>query len=246
MISNKEIKNCLSFVTVSDTGLSHRASGIANQDCVSYEVDSDNFVIAISDGVGACSNAEDGSRFAVGAVLKLFSYFKDSGMSSVEDLPDLIIHEWQQSIGNNNIDDYCATLKAAIKIGNKITLISIGDGMLVLTSSGMYVIAPEDNRLFSNQTACLNSQVMASDFWTYEFETDLYVPYVVMACTDGVANGIQSGQEIALVRTIEEETSNDDLQEELEKLVICISEYSSDDRTIGVVKYERKDEGPDR
>ena len=246
MISNAEIKGGLCFVTISDTGLSHRLSGKANQDCVSYAVENGDFVIVVSDGVGSCSKAEDGSRFAVEAVLKIFSNIRNAELVAVEELPELIINEWLQLIGDNNKDDYCATVKAAIKIGNKMNLISIGDGLLALTSEGMHVIAPENNSLFINHTVCLNSQVKASDFWTHEFEVDVYVPYVILVCTDGVANGIQQGQELELVRTIEKEMKAEELREELEKLVVSIAEYSFDDRTVGVVKYEWKDAEPDR
>ena len=79
-----------------------------------------------------------------------------------------------------------------------------------------------------------------------QFEVDVYVPYVILVCTDGVANGIQQGQELELVRTIEKEMKAEELREELEKLVVSIAEYSFDDRTVGVVKYEWKDAEPDR
>ena len=36
------------------------------------------------------------------------------------------------------------------------------------------------------------------------------------------------------------------LKEELEGLVVSISDYSTDDRTVGVVKYERKNAESDR
>ena len=93
---------------------------------------------------------------------------------------------------------------------------------------------------------CLNAGIHVEDFWTSEFRLDTYVPYVVFACTDGVANGIQEGKELELVSEIETKTSDDELQHELESLLIDISEFSSDDRTVGVVKYERKNAKPDR
>lgn len=246
MISNEEIKDGLCVVTISDTGVLHQVSGKKNQDCISYTVDNGDFVLAVSDGVGSCSKAELGSKFAVEAALKVFAKIKSARKECGLRLPALIINEWFSFIGDNTIDDYCATLKAAFKIGKKITLLSIGDGLLVLTSKGMHVMAPQDDSLFTNNTDCLRNQVHAADFWIQEFETDLYITYAVMACTDGVANYIQPGQEVELVRTLEEEMKGEELQEELEKLLISIADYSSDDRTLGVVKYEWKDAEPDR
>lgn len=43
-----------------------------------------------------------------------------------------------------------------------------------------------------------------------------------------------------LVKEIENNTSSDVLKEELENLVKEIGDYSFDDKTVGVVKYERK------
>ena len=42
-----------------------------------------------------------------------------------------------------------------------------------------------------------------------------------------------------LVRNIETEIPGDKLRKELENLVEELSDYSSDDKTVGVVKYER-------
>ena len=69
---------------------------------------------------------------------------------------------------------------------------------------------------------------------------DTYIPYVVFLCTDGVANGITEGMELELVRELETKIEGALLKEELEKLVVSISDYNMDDRTVGVVKYERK------
>lgn len=51
---------------------------------------------------------------------------------------------------------------------------------------------------------------------------------------------------IDLVRDIESHNNPQDLKSELEMLIVDISEYSSDDRTIGVVRYERKNAEPSR
>ena len=104
----------------------------------------------------------------------------------------------------------------------------------------MHIQAPQDDTLFANQTQCLNEAVLSSDFWTAEFSLDTDVAYAVFLCTDGVANGISDGMELELVREIEAAVPPEKLKSELEDLITDISDYSFDDRTIGVVKYERK------
>ena len=60
-----------------------------------------------------------------------------------------------------------------------------------------------------------------------------------MACTDGIANNIQRGKEIELAEEIEKNIIGSVLKTSLEELVADIADYSFDDKTIGVVKYER-------
>ena len=110
----------------------------------------------------------------------------------------------------------------------------------------MKCCAPSENTLFTNQTQCLNSSIKEDDFWTSVFKLDIYVPYVVFACSDGVSNGIQEGREMDLIKEIETQITASELQSELETLLVDISDYSSDDRTVGVVKYERTNAKSDR
>lgn len=247
MITKREQHGDYTFVTVSDTGVSHAIHGVQNQDAAMFMIENEDFALAVSDGVGSCAKADIGAQAAVAAVKMVFCSAKETqaGLDCCE-ISDQIITEWKRHLGSLNPDECCATLKAAMKFGNKLMLISIGDGLLAVTSRGMHCSAPIDTNMFANQTMCLNAGIQARDFWTSEFRLDTYVPFALFACTDGVANGIQEGKELELVSAIETETSGDDLQKELETLVIDISEFSSDDRTVGVVKYERKNAKPDR
>lgn len=73
------------------------------------------------------------------------------------DIPVELITEWKQLLSDELLDDCCATLKVAMKFGNKLILMSLGDGMLVVTSNGFKVGSPSDGMLFANQTRCLSS-----------------------------------------------------------------------------------------
>ncbi len=247
MISEEKQVGNYTFVVVSDDGLSHRLNKIPNQDAVMYEVDDEDYVIAVSDGVGSFCKSEIGSKYAVESIRRLFFQIK-TGEKTFEqkELANIIIDTWRALINDERIDDYCATLKAAIKIGNEMILISIGDGILAISSNGISRIAPVEDGHFVNQTSCLNKDVKSSDFWISVFRLDTYVPYVVFLCTDGVANGITEGQELELVLELETNIDSSLLKEELEGLVVSISDYSADDRSVGVVKYERKNAKSDR
>lgn len=247
MISHKEQHGYYTFVAVSDTGVNHRINHIPNQDAVDYVVVDGDFALAVSDGVGSCKKAEVGSNAAVSAVKTVFLIMRDQPIpGNLSDIAASIIGEWNKLLAGEDPNDCCATLKAAMKLGNRLLLFSIGDGMLAVSSAGMQSCCPTENSLFTNQTMCLNETVKAEDFWTSVFKLDTHVPYVVFACSDGVVNGLQEGREMELVAEIEKEIDEAALQNELESLLVDLSEISSDDRTVGVVKYERKNAKPDR
>ena len=247
MISKKENHADCTFVVVSDTGVSHRVKGVPNQDAADYISINGDFALAVSDGVGSCKKAELGSAAAVEAIKRVFLSLQGQPFPSVlTKITRLIVDEWRSLLAGANPDDCCATLKAAMKLGDKLLLISVGDGLLAVSSSGMKCCAPSENTLFTNQTQCLNSSIKEDDFWTSVFKLDIYVPYVVFACSDGVSNGIQEGREMDLIKEIETQITASELQSELETLLVDISDYSSDDRTVGVVKYERTNAKSDR
>lgn len=241
MISKKEKHADCTFVVVSDIGVSHRINGVPNQDAADYVSINEDFALVVSDGVGSCKKAEIGSAAAVEAVKRVFLSLQGKLLPSVlTEITSRIIDEWKFLLAEANPDDCCATLKAAMKLGDKLLLISVGDGLLAVSSSGITCCVPTDNTLFTNQTQCLNSSIKEADFGTSVFKLDIYIPYVVFACSDGVSNGIQEGREMDLIKEIEIQITASELQSELEALLVDISEYSSDDRTVGVVKYEGK------
>lgn len=247
MISKQENYADCTFVVVSDTGVSHRVKGLPNQDAADYVSINGDFALAVSDGVGSCKKAELGSAAAVEAIKRVFLSLQGQPFPpELTKITRRIADEWISLLVGANPDDCCATLKAAMKLGDKLLLISVGDGLLAVSSSGMKCCAPSENTLFTNQTQCLNSSIKEDDFWTSVFKLDIYVPYVVFACSDGVSNGIQEGREMDLIKEIETQITASELQSELETLLVDISDYSSDDRTVGVVKYERTNAKSDR
>ncbi len=247
MTSTEERCGDLTLVTTSDIGIRHLQNNVVNQDaalCFAYDGD---FVLAVSDGVGSCRKADEGAKLAVFAAKKCFEEIRAGELSfEAQEVVRFLLEQWRCSLDPEHINDYCATFKTAIKIGGKIILISIGDGFIAITSRGLSLISPLEEMEFINQTTCLRDNVSAEEFWTEEFLLDTYVPYVVFACTDGVSNGIQEGRELELLQEIEEIIPASELKTEIESFIADLSEYSADDRTIGVVKYEHKHEKSDR
>ena len=238
-VSEERHENLI-FVTATSIGSNHQKLGQPNQDAVAYFCVDEDFVLSVSDGVGSCKKAEFGSRLAVDSSIKLFQEIKRGSVPFETDIiTNKLIELWRSSISNDNIDDYCATLKVVFKIVNQVKVISIGDGFVAISSDGLNLISPTEGKHFTNETNCLSAQSSESDFWTADYYLDTYKPYVVFCCTDGIANGILPGKEINLVEEIENNICVIELRHALEDFLSDISNYCFDDMTVGVVKYER-------
>ena len=238
MISKVVENEDIVAVTVSQIGDNHEKLRIPNQDAVGVKLLGNDFVIAVSDGVGSCKKSEVGSNSAVEICVELFDEVS-KGQIDFESRKIIqeVIQRWKNKFAND-CKDYCATLKAVMKFGKKALLISLGDGFAAITSDGMKIISPEENHAFTNETKCLDERVSVDDFWATYFDFDINKSYAVMACTDGIANGITQGKELDFLDEIERDVSNDTLEKELKEFVESVSEYSFDDKTLGVVKYE--------
>lgn len=246
MISRQEQHGSYTSVIITDTGISHRIRHIPNQDAVTFVAFEDDYVLAVSDGVGSCAKAEVGSNAAILAAQTVFTEVRQSAIETNKDfITNSIILEWKHHLHGNDPDDCCATLQLAMKIADKVLLLSIGDGLLVVTSQGDVCRAPAGDQLFINETGCLCKNITADDIWYTEYPLEGHRAYVVFACSDGVSNGLMEDRETDMVRAIESDTTQEEMRRELEDLIVEISKYSSDDRTLGVVKYEQRYEEPD-
>lgn len=240
MISNEERHDNKTIVTISDIGSNHRMNCMPNQDSVGYKCVGDDFVMVISDGVGSCKEAETGSKCVVDATIRLFLEMEESSRFSVNhEMAEALISFWKDSIGDKPLDEYCATVKAVIKIGSVAKVISLGDGFIAITSNGMSVTSPVEEENFINETKCMSPFVSSKDIWIGDFYFDKDASYTVFCCTDGVANNLQKGKELELVEEIDKNISSSILMKELENLIKEIGDYSFDDKTVGVVKYEQ-------
>ncbi len=243
MISYENQYGDTTFVTVTDTGFNHLIENIPNQDTVDYMALEDDFVLALSDGVGSCIKAKVGSEAAVKSAKKVFFDIKETKKEpDLYQIVNWLINEWKLLLNTENLDDCCATLNTVMKFGNRVQMFSVGDGFIAVTSDDIEICSPKDNTLFANQTLCLCEAVKVKDFWTMEKTIHKNNSFAIFVCSDGVANGIQEGRELELVKEIETKISPKAIKQELESLVLDISEFSADDRTVGVVKYERKNE----
>lgn len=241
MISEEKRDGDLYLLEVSEIGANHRAMLLPNQDAISSLCIGENFVLAVADGVGSCKKADMGAKAAVDACVATFERIADHAVCFESAMMvKAVLDAWKAKLGHVELDECCTTLKAVFKLGDTLKIISLGDGFVAVSSDGIKILSPTDDNAFTNETNCLRSCTREDEFWTADFHLDMYKSYAIICCTDGIANGLVAGSELDLAEEIEKRIAQDNLRAEVEELVVDISNYCFDDKTIGVVKYERK------
>ena len=81
MISQTEHYGDYTVVLITDPGISHQMGNKQNQDAVGFTSIDDDYVVAVSDGVGSCKMAELGSNAAVAAAKNVFSAIKANNLA---------------------------------------------------------------------------------------------------------------------------------------------------------------------
>ena len=111
----------MTFVTLSDVGTAHQAFNQPNQDSADFREADGDFVLAVSDGVGSCKYADRGSKAVIDSCISTFNTLKTCSLCfDSRQVAQNIWTEWQSILAGENLDDCCATVKAAFKYGNSI------------------------------------------------------------------------------------------------------------------------------
>ena len=227
----------LTYFGITMIGEWHRRQGKSNQDALFYECIGDDFVLTCSDGLSSSKYSEIGSEYAMKVCSQVFHSIEAERLSFEDEAILLyIIETWRQGIGENSCD-YYATLKLVLKKGMEMKMISLGDGFVALASETVQVISPCSEIGFINETKCLGEHTKIEDFWIKSISLEHLKSYIVLVCTDGVANGIEDGKELEFMAELEKQTDKEALKSELEEVLEEIGNYSADDKTIGIVKF---------
>ena len=105
------------------------------------------------------------------------------------------------------------------------------------TSDRIYFLFSQDYR--KGVQNYYSSGVRIDESFNYgKSHVDMFKPFTVFLCTDGVSNTIQAGKELEMITEIEKGINVRNLKEELTDFMKDISNYSFDDITLGVVKHE--------
>ncbi len=226
------------YVGITVCGSKHHKERVPNQDSILYHRNGKNYVLAISDGIGSCRQSHIGAQKATSICREVF--FRLTSGDTPFDMGRIkaaLVQNWINAFPCETGVDYCATLKAAFAFENKLILLSIGDGLLAFSSSNNSIVLAGDDNSFLNETRGLSPCLSPDDLWA----TTLELPqdnYVIVICTDGIANNIRRGSELDFANEILKAISSKQLKTNIKEFLEEIVDLDSDDKTLGVIKYE--------
>jgi len=237
MIIKQEQTENFTFFGVSTKGESHLKADKPNQDAIGFNSLDNSFVIAISDGLGSCSRAHIGAQTAVLLCNNIFIEIANGQLSfESNSIIKRLSGLWKGSFPEIVAKEYSATLKVVFLKDNKLIAISVGDGLLFIRSNNTVHTFENTESNFVNETACLSYGMQVDIFKTIEIENieNLFV----FICTDGISSVISEGRERELFEEIGKIKTIKELRGEMEYMLDKMSEFNSDDKTAGVVRYE--------
>lgn len=237
MIVKQELNENLTFLGISTKGEAHLKIDKPNQDAIGFNSIDGAFLIAVSDGLGSCNHSQIGAQKAVSLCNDIFIEIIDGQISfKPENIVKRLLVLWNEAFPGVVAKEYSATLKAVFMINNELIAISAGDGLLLIRIDNTVHTLGNEEGEFINETACLSYGMNPEIFKTTRIEKVKRV--FVFICTDGVSNAISEGCEHKLVEEINSMENIQELRTEIEKMFVEMSMYNSDDKTIGLVKYE--------
>jgi serine/threonine protein phosphatase PrpC len=227
----------LSFFGISAKGEAHLKLGKPNQDAIGYNSLDDSFVLAVSDGLGSCERSQIGAQKAVSLCNDIFIEIADAQLPfKAESIMERLINLWNESFPALVAKEYSATLKAVFFRNNELIALSVGDGLLFVRANNIVHAIETVESGFVNETACLSNGMRLNVFKTIRIEK-VQNAFVFM-CTDGVSNSISEGREQEMFEKIATLEDIHELRADMESMLSEMSEYNSDDKTLGLVKYE--------
>jgi len=238
MIVKHELGEKLTFLGISMKGEAHLKTDKPNQDAVRFNSLGESFVIAVSDGLGSCNSSQIGAQKAVSLCNDIFLEIMDEQICfKPENIVKRLSALWNESFPVVVAKEYSATLKAVFMKNNELIAISAGDGLLLInTDNTVYTLGNEEGD-FINETVCLSYGMSHDIFKTIKIEKVKRA--FIFICTDGVSSTINKGCEHKLFEEIISMDNIHELHIEVEKMFVEMSKYNSDDKTIGLVKYEQ-------
>lgn len=224
--------------TGSCRGEYHRKLGLANQDCVKYFVSKKGIFLGIADGLGSCKKSHIGARRILETGVDLLKGFADKGEKfSAEMLTEALINRWENIYPPEVLKEYSTTLKEVFVVGEQLIALSCGDGLLLIyDGTNIIRLGQREENRFINETSCFSPNMQKSDVQRIQCQRPNR--FIVFMCTDGVSAALDEKKECDLIKNLFEQWRSSSLQEDISELIMEISKYNFDDKTIGVGYYD--------
>ena len=173
------------------TGPGHAMNGIPNQDAWSVEHYSWGDVLVVSDGLGSCLHAEEGSQAACDAVKKAADFCFHNRKMESPDMPALIQILWRILIFPLPPEECSATCLFVIREKKGMAILGmLGDGLLAAVKSegNVDLLSANKDESFSNFTSSLSSANPECDWKIVRSPESAYRGFLL--CTDGIADDL--------------------------------------------------------
>jgi hypothetical protein len=223
-------------------GPAHIASGVPNQDAWAHAVIGEVHIAVVSDGVGSCTNASNGSRMACKAAIEAMRHWYRYPHASLESLLGLIHINWQLKIAPvSPTDSACTCLIAAISPDGSGILAQLGDGLIIFKNDdGVHTPWLRDEMSFSNQTEALGISKRLASWNTLRLPPGTKQ---VVLCTDGISDDLLSDQLDKFVDWICNEYKTLSKQKRWRQLASMLKAWPTprhqDDKTIAIMDIGR-------
>ena len=223
-------------------GPAHIANGTSNQDAWAHAKIGDTYIVVVSDGVGSCSNASNGSRMACKAAIEAVRQWYRYPQASLETLLGLIHITWQLKIAPMApADSACTCLITAISPDGSGILAQLGDGLIIYKNAdGLQIPWKKDELLFSNQTEALGISKRLASWNTLRLPSGTKQ---VVLCTDGISDDLIPDQLDNFIDWICTEYKPLPKQKRWRKLASMLNDWPTprhqDDKTIAIIDLGR-------
>ena len=226
------------FSGFSEKGSLHILNKLPNQDAIDFLKINDCFFMAVSDGLGSCKNSQTGAQAAMLVCRRILLLLANGELDfNAEAIIDKIRFLWKSYIDDKELKDYSCTLKTLFFKSDRAIVISVGDGMGLISVDGRLIKINSRQFDFVNETVCIGGERIEAVCESFEVINECFVVF----STDGVSGGLYEGGEENFINELMASASAGNLSKDVIELFSELNKYNSDDKTMGILSYAKRD-----
>ena len=128
-------------------------------------------------------------------------------------------------------------MKAVFFKSDRAIVISVGDGMGLISVDGKLIKINSRQFDFINETDCIDGERIEAVYQSFEIVNECFVVF----STDGVSGGLSDGKDEDFINELIASASFGKLSKDVSELFTELNKYNSDDKTMGILNYAKRD-----